>query len=398
MEQPSFLKPDRIFIMAEIGTGHLGDRTKARELIHAAAESGADCAKFQVVFADEIIHPLTGELNLPGGRVRLYDRFVEVEQDASFYQFCKEETEAAGMVFLASPFGLKSAQILRDLGSAWYKVASPELNHFPLLDRLKTFGQPLVLSSGVSRLEDIERAVDLFEGLPLSLLHCITQYPAPPEEYNLRVLRPLSVLFGCAVGVSDHSMDPELVPVIGRSAGATLVEKHFCLSRKDPGLDDPIALDGPLFRQMVDGLRSLEAEPPQEWDRLVRDRYGAAKVEAILGTGRKVLAPSERANYERTNRDRNTMRSGPFRLAIGSWRAISPSCGPKRSCAPVSPPPFSPWSWENTCAAVYRPVKGWFGTICCRRGSRGQRPVRLRPGTCGTVWAKVVPSPVLQKA
>jgi sialic acid synthase SpsE len=313
-----------MFIIAEIGTGHLGRQDKALELIRAAAEAGADCAKFQVVFADEIIHPLTGELNLPGGRVRLYDRFVEVEQEAEFYAFCKRETEAAGMVFLASPFGLRSAQILQDLGSSWFKVASPELNHFPLLERLRRFNKPVVLSSGVSRLEDIERAVELFDGVAVSLLHCITAYPAPPEEYNLRVLRPLSVLFGCPVGVSDHSMDPELVPVIGRAAGATLVEKHFCLSRLDPGLDDPIALDPPLFRRMTDALRSLEAAPAAEWDRLIRDRYGTDRVEAILGTGRKVLAPSERANYERTNRSLHAVRSLPagHRLAEGDLAVL----------------------------------------------------------------------------
>lgn len=309
MQQPHFLRPERMFIIAEIGTGHLGRKDKARELIQAAAASGADCAKFQVVFADEIIHPLTGELNLPGGRVRLYDRFLEVEQDAEFYAFCKQETEAAGMVFLASPFGLRSAQILEDLGSAWFKVASPELNHFPMLEALRGFQKPVVLSSGVSRIEDIERAVELFEGVAVSLLHCITAYPAPPEEYNLRVLHPLSVLFGCPVGVSDHSMDPELVPVIGRVAGATLVEKHFCLSRLDPGLDDPIALDPPLFRRMTDAIRSLETTPATEWDRLARDRYGSERVEAVLGTGRKVLAPSERANYERTNRSLHAVRA-----------------------------------------------------------------------------------------
>lgn len=324
MIQPAFLRPDRMFVLAEIGTGHLGDRSKARDLILAAAEAGADCAKFQVVFADEIIHPLTGELNLPGGRVRLYDKFREVEQDADFYRFCKEETEAAGMVFLASPFGVRSAQILEDLGSAWFKVASPELNHFPLLEQLRSYRKPVVLSSGVSRLEDIERAVELFEGLATSLLHCITAYPAPPEEYNLRVLRPLSVLFGCPVGVSDHSMDPELVPVIGRLAGATLVEKHFCLSRRDPGLDDPIALDPPLFRQMVDGIRSLEASSAQDWDRLVRDRYTNARVEAVLGNGRKVLAPSERANYERTNRSLHAVRALPagHRLVEGDLAVL----------------------------------------------------------------------------
>lgn len=299
--------------MAEIGTGHLGDRIKAAELIHAAAEAGADCAKFQVVFADEIIHPLTGELDLPGGRVRLYDKFREVEQDEDFYRFCKRETEAAGMIFLASPFGLRSAKILHDIGSSWFKVASPELNHFPMLDLLRSFKKPVVLSSGVSRLEDIERAVELFDGLPISLLHCITAYPAPPEEYNLRVLQPLSVLFGCPVGVSDHSMDPELVPVIALAAGAKLVEKHFCLSRKDPGLDDPIALDPALFSQMTRAIRSLEESAQEEWASLVRHRYGYERVETILGSGRKVLAASERNNYERTNRSLHAVK----RLAAG---------------------------------------------------------------------------------
>jgi len=309
---------DSTYVIAEIGTGHLGDRAKAAELIAAAAEAGAHCAKFQVVFADEIIHPLTGELNLPGGRVRLYDKFREVEQDEDFYRFCQEETERAGLRFLASPFGLRSAQLLQDLGSTWFKVASPEVNHFPMLALLRRFGKPVVVSSGVSRLEDIERAFEALEGLELSLLHCITSYPAPAEEYNLRVLRPLSVLFGCPVGISDHSMDPELVPVIGRAAGSVMVEKHFCLSRKDPGLDDPIALDPPLFRQMCAALRQIDAVPEEERLTAVRQSYGADRVEAVLGTGRKLLAPSERANYERTNRSLHVVRELPagHRLAV----------------------------------------------------------------------------------
>ena len=306
------------YVIAEIGTGHLGDRGKARELIRAAAESGAHCAKFQVVFADEIIHPLTGELSLPGGRVRLYDKFREVEQDEDFYRFCKTETEAAGMDFLASPFGLKSARILENLGSAWFKVASPELNHFPMLALLRSFGKPLVLSSGVSRLEDIERAVEMLEGVSTSLLHCVTAYPAPPEEYNLRVLRPLSVLFGCPVGVSDHSMDPELVPVIGRAAGSVMVEKHFCLSRRDPGLDDPIALDPSLFLQMTRALADIDAVSETERDRVVRERYGNLRVEAVLGDGRKWLAPSERANYERTNRSLHVVNALPAGHRLGT--------------------------------------------------------------------------------
>jgi len=296
------LSSDRCFVIAEIGTGHLGDKAKAQELIAAAAQAGADCAKFQVVFADEILHPLTGELDLPGGRVRLYDRFRALEQERGFYQFLVEETQRQGLVFLASPFGARSAALLEELDVAWYKVASPELNHFPLLDTLAAYQKPVVLSTGVSRLEDIERAVERFLPDQVCLLHCVTSYPAPPEDYNLRLLQPLSLLFGCSVGVSDHSMDAELVPLVGRLAGAVLLEKHLCLSRQDPGLDDPIALDSKDFARMVTSLRSLEKEPPASWEALLHERWGQKTVEAVLGTGRKFLAPSERANYERTNR------------------------------------------------------------------------------------------------
>ncbi len=326
-----------VYVIAEIGTSHQGDRTKARELIQAAAESGADCTKFQVVFADEIIHPLTGELDLPGGRVRLYDRFVAVEQDEDFYRFLKDETESRGMDFLASPFGVRSARLLQALGVSAYKVASPELNHLPLLAELKSYGQPIILSSGVSRLGDIEAAVDFLEGVPLSLLHCITAYPAPPEEYNLRVLRPMSVLFGCPTGISDHSMDPELVPLTGVLAGATLLEKHLCLSRHDPGLDDKIALDPALFAQMVNALRTFERVAEGDRQKSLESLFGRARVEQILGNGRKTLAPSERGNYERTNRSLHYLVGLPSGHRIGEGdmallrteKVLRPGLGPQ---------------------------------------------------------------------
>jgi len=302
---------ERLFIIAEIGTSHLGNRDKARNLIHAAAQSGADCAKFQVVIAKEIIHPLTGELDLPGGRVRLYDKFVEVEQQKEFYAYLKAETEACGMEFLASPFGLASARLLQSLGVTTFKVASPELNHLPLLEELRGYGKPLILSSGVSLLSDIEAAVNAVEGVPISLLHCITSYPAPPEEYNLRVLEPLKVLFGCPVGISDHSLDPELVPLTGLIAGASLLEKHFCLSHDDPGLDDKIALDPTQFATMTQAVRELEVVPLAHRRAHLDARFGSARIEAVLGNGRKLLAASERANYERTNRSLHVWKTLP---------------------------------------------------------------------------------------
>jgi sialic acid synthase SpsE len=309
----------RVLVVAEIGTAHGGDMGKARELIAAAAESGADCAKFQCVFADEILHPNTGTVPLPGGNVRLYDRFVSLEEPASFYAALKAEAEGRGMLFLCTPFGLRSARLLRDIGARVMKVASPELNHLPLIAELASYGLPTILSSGVSTLADIERAILAFRGaLPtnaaagdacgLALLHCVTAYPAPEEDYNLRVLAALGTVFGLPVGVSDHSMDPVLVPALSVAAGGSLVEKHICLSRSSEGLDDPIALPPADFAAMVAAVRAAQVRPAAETIAELGERFGRAKVEAVLGDGSKRLAPSEAANYERTNRSVHALR------------------------------------------------------------------------------------------
>jgi Sialic acid synthase len=307
---------DRVFgtgrslVIAEIGTGHGGSRAKAGELIDAAAEAGADCAKFQCVFAEEIIHPNTGFVPLPGGNIALYDRFREVEEEADFYAELKARVEARGMLFLCTPFGLRSAALLRRIGASAMKVASPELNHLPLLDEIASYGLPTILSSGVSTLGDIDRAVRRFGAASpnggakdgLALLHCVTSYPAPPSDYNLRVLSPLSTLLGIPVGVSDHSLDPELVPALAIASGAAIVEKHICLSRDDPGLDDPIALPPEDFAKMAAAIRKATSARPEDTLGELKAEYGEAAVEAALGDGRKRLAPSEEANYRRTNR------------------------------------------------------------------------------------------------
>ena len=178
-------RPSQTFIIAEIGTAHQGDIKKAEKLIQAAAEAGADCAKFQVVFAEEIIHPLTGDVPLPGGNTPLFEVFKGYEQDISFYSELKKITESNNMIFMASPFGLKSASILHQIGSEIFKIASPELNHYPLLEEVQSYNKKIILSTGVSTLGDIEAALEITGKEKTSVLHCITAYPAPPEQYNL---------------------------------------------------------------------------------------------------------------------------------------------------------------------------------------------------------------------
>jgi sialic acid synthase SpsE len=189
------------------------------------------------------------------------------------------------------------------------KIASPELNYTGLLEEIAQWEIPVLLSTGVSKLSDIETAIDIFkEKKNICLLHCVTSYPAPETEYNLRLLPSLTNIFGVPVGISDHSSDPELIPALGVCMGASVIEKHFCLSRKDPGLDDPIALPPDEFSKMVKAVRLSAKTDPEKTYKNYCKKKNRAFIEKILGSGIKELAPCERANYKYTNRSIHAMR------------------------------------------------------------------------------------------
>ena len=207
------------------------------------------------------------------------------------------------MSFLQPPFGLDSAALLKALGPAEVKIASPEVNHIPLLEEIARWKLPVILSSGVTRLSDLETALEILGREKTTLLHCVTSYPAPEEEYNLAVLPHLSELLGVPSGVSDHSSDPLLVPSLSLIQGGCVVEKHFTLSHRDGGLDDPIALEAGDFRRMCDYLTELEELPERSsrMRRLQKD-FPEERIRAVLGSGLKELAPCEQESYGRTNR------------------------------------------------------------------------------------------------
>lgn len=289
------------FIIAETGTAHCGDLNRAFQLIDAAHDAGADCVKFQLVYADEILHPLSGLVALPGGTINLYQRFKELEQPPDFYKKIKDYTEKKGLFFLCTPFGLKSAALLKNMGVKAMKIASPELNHVSLLKTVASYDLPVILSTGVSLLKDIEQALFLIKKQVI-LLHCITAYPAPEEEYNLSLLPFLEGICGVPVGISDHSLDPFLVPVLSRIYGACLIEKHFTLSNSGTGLDDVIALVPDEFRRMVGGIRKAEKDGYEKTLTRLKQIYGTKRIDLISGDGVKRLAPSERENYSTSRR------------------------------------------------------------------------------------------------
>ena len=304
---------ENVLIIAELGTSHRADPVKAEELIEAAAEAGAGCIKFQIVYAREILHANTGEVELPGGKIRLFDRFKELEVAPSFFAEMKEKVEKKGLIFLCTPFGLQSARELRELGPKCVKIASPELNYSALIREIASYNLPTLLSTGVSKLGDIEEALSIMDENiggrpPVCLLHCVTSYPAPERDYNLRVLKSLASVFGVPMGVSDHSLDPCLVPALATAMEAAVIEKHFCLSRSDSGLDDPIALPPVEFARMVQAVRRAEKEGSEATIDAMCREHGEDLVESVLGDGIKRLAPSEKANYTRTNRSIHALR------------------------------------------------------------------------------------------
>lgn len=297
------------YIVAEIGTGHAGDLGRAEELVGAAKESGADCAKFQYVIAEEIVHPKMGAIPLPGGDIPLYERFLELQLDIEFYEELVSLCQTHSIDFLCTPFGLQSARGLREIGVDRIKIASPEINHDQLLHEVAAYDLPLIVSTGVTRLSDIEHALDIVGTDQTTLLHCVTAYPAPEQEFNLRLIANLAALFGVSVGISDHSQDPVLVPALSVALGATIVEKHFTLSRAGSGLDDAIAMDPSMFATMcaavqrVDTVLTLDPKRgPAKVLSEFRSQYGASRIDEILGDGVKRLAPCERESYATTRR------------------------------------------------------------------------------------------------
>lgn len=307
-------------IIAEIGTSHGTSFEKCEKLIKQSIESGADAVKLQWVYAEEILHPETGFVDLPGGKIKLFDRFKQLEVPADFYKKARDLIHSYKAKFICSPFGLKSLSELLALEPDAVKIASPELNHFPMLKALADFRSrqkasgitpvPVILSSGVSTLADIEKAISILGTENITLLHCVTSYPAPETEYNVKVLQSLNAIFGIPVGISDHSLNPILVPVLATACGGTIIEKHITLSRKTDGLDDPVALEGEQFAFMVHAVKQTKAAINRYGKDLglkktiaqLSEQFGEEKVLAVLGDGIKKIAPAEKDNYGRTNR------------------------------------------------------------------------------------------------
>lgn len=260
------------FFIAEAGVNHNGSLDLALKLVDTAAEAGADAVKFQTFRADDIVAPGTEKATYQKTTTGDGDQHAMIralELSEADHEAIADRCRARGIEFMSTPFDGWAAGLLLRLGMQRVKIASGELTNRPFLERLARSGKPLILSTGMADLEEVRRAVDWVRearhgaGLPdapgdwLTILHCTSNYPAAPQDVNLRAMSTLGTL-GFPVGYSDHTLGIE-VSLAAVALGATVVEKHFTLDRNLPGPDHPASLDPTQLAALVAGIRAVSA-------------------------------------------------------------------------------------------------------------------------------------------
>jgi N-acetylneuraminate synthase len=254
-----------VFIIAEAGVNHNGSLDLALQLVDAAKASGADAVKFQTFRADLLAtrsaHKAPYQERTTEKTESQFEMLQRLQLDAAAHRRLIDYCRQVGIQFLSSPFDMQSADLLETMNAALYKVPSGEITNLPFLQHIARKHRPMILSTGMSTLGEVEEAVQviLAEGAKqLTLLHCVTEYPAPYEQVNLRAMQTLKLAFGMPVGYSDHTPGSEIA-IAAVAMGAEVIEKHFTLDRSLPGPDHHASLEPVELEQMVMAIRHVES-------------------------------------------------------------------------------------------------------------------------------------------
>jgi N,N'-diacetyllegionaminate synthase len=292
----SIINMSRVFIIAEAGVNHNGSLDMALQLVDAAKQSGADAVKFQSFKADQLAtrsaHKAAYQERTTSQAESQFDMLKRLELDRAAHERILRHCEDRGIQFLSSPFDLPSIDLLAEMNLPVYKIPSGELTNEPYLRKIGAKGKPVILSTGMATLGEVEEAINTLRAAgagQLTLLHCVTEYPAPYAEVNLRAMHTLKLAFGLPVGYSDHTPGIE-VSIAAAALGAEMIEKHFTLDRSLPGPDHAASLEPGELKAMVTAIRN---------------------VEAALGTGIKAPAPCEIPNISVARKSLVAARSLP---------------------------------------------------------------------------------------
>ncbi len=303
-----------LFVIAECGVNHNGSLPMALELVDRAAAAGADAVKFQTFRPDALVSRTARkaryQLAAVGGtdtQLEMLESLVLTEAD---HHALRQRCDARSIEFMSTPFDEASCDLLERVGVARFKIGSGDLTHLPLVRHVASKGRPVILSTGMATLAEVEAAVDAVRAAgdpPLTLLHCVTEYPAPLDQLNLRAMETLRHAFGLPVGYSDHSLGPE-ASIAAVALGAVVVERHLTLDRGLPGPDHSASSEPEELRALIATLR---------------------QVQGALGDGVKRPAPCELGNREVARRSlvaARDLRAGE-RLAPGLVAIKRPATG-----------------------------------------------------------------------
>jgi N,N'-diacetyllegionaminate synthase len=290
------MNADEVFVIAEAGVNHNGSLDLARQLVKAAREAGADAVKFQTFRAEALV--------IRGARKAAYQRRTTDAEESQFDMLRRLELDdrahadlmaycrQAGITFLSSPFDEFSADLLDHIGVERFKLGSGELTNLPLLGHVAEKGRPIIMSTGMATLGEVETALATFRkhgGTDVTLLHCVTEYPCPAEQVNLRAMLTLRAAFDVPVGYSDHTEGIN-ISIAAAAIGARVIEKHFTLDRRMEGPDHKASLEPGELACMVRAIR---------------------EVSLALGDGIKRPAPCEVANIAIARKSVVTARAIP---------------------------------------------------------------------------------------
>jgi N,N'-diacetyllegionaminate synthase len=249
-----------MFIIAEIGQAHDGSIDLAHTYIDALSKTGVDAVKFQVHIAEaesSIYEPF--RVKLESEDKTRFDYWKRMEFSLQQYKELKEHCENRGLEFLASPFSNAAVDLLEEVGVKRYKIGSGEVNNFLLLEKIACTGKPVIISSGMSSLLELDKTVVFLKkrNVNFSILQCTTAYPTKPENYGLNVIGELKNRYGVSIGYSDHSSKTETC-IAAAALGAEILEFHTVFSRNSIGPDASSSLEMKEITQMIKALRRLE--------------------------------------------------------------------------------------------------------------------------------------------
>lgn len=276
------------YIIAELSANHNGKLETAMRIIEEAAKAGADAVKLQTYRPDTItLDCNSDDFKIKGGLWdgrTLYELYEEAHMPWEWHQPLFEHACKLGITIFSSPFDTTAVDLLEELGAPAYKIASFEAVDLPLIEYVAKTGKPLIISTGMANAEEIQEAIDAARGAgckQLAILHCVSGYPAPPEDYNLHTIPDMIERFGLVTGLSDHTID-NTTAITSVALGSSLIEKHFTLDRNGGGPDDSFSLE-------PHELSALCKDSMTAWQALGSVNYGRKSSEKINAQFRRSL-------------------------------------------------------------------------------------------------------------